>query len=91
MNIYSCVHLGLRDELCDFLACVKWSHFNMGHPPVSPPRRLQNLIMLLQDLPETCEVQVLQRQRETQRGRERETGVLWKKIQTCQNQLITLS
>lgn len=68
MNIFRCVHLGLRDELCDFLACVKRSHFNVGHPPVSPPRRLQNLVMLLQDLPETCEVQVLQ----GQRGKERE-------------------
>lgn len=54
-------HLGLRDELSDFLACVKWCHFYMDDPPVGPPRRLQNLIMLLQDLPETCEVQVLQR------------------------------
>lgn len=35
----------------------------MGHPPVSPPRRLQNLVMLLQDLPETCEIQILWRHR----------------------------
>lgn len=34
----------------------------MGHPPVSPPRRLQDFVMFLQDLPETCEVQVLQRE-----------------------------
>lgn len=59
-----CAHyLRFRDELRDFLACVKWSHFNMGHPPVSPPRRLQNLVMLLQDLPETCEIQILWRHR----------------------------
>lgn len=55
----------LRDEWCYFLACVKWSHFDMGHPPVGPSGRLQNLVMLLQDLPEACDVQVLQ----TQRGR----------------------
>lgn len=60
---WMCVYLSLRDKLCDFLACVKWSHFNMGHSPISPPRCLQNLIMLLQDLPETSEVQVLQRYR----------------------------
>lgn len=43
----------------------------MSNPPVGPPRCLQNLVMLLQDLPETCEVQVLQRQ---ERERE-ESGV----------------
>lgn len=76
-----CVYLSLRDELCDFLARVKWSHFNVGHPPVGPPWCLQNLIMLFKDLPETCEVQILQRHR-------REKGVRWREKQTCQNQLI---
>jgi len=69
-----CEHLGLRDEQRDLLAGVERSHLNMLHPPVGPPRRLQDLIMLLQDLPETREVQVLQRggEGETERERERE-------------------
>lgn len=31
----------------------------MGHPPIGAFRGFQNLVMLLEDLPETCEVQVL--------------------------------
>lgn len=52
-------HLSLRDELSDLLACIKWSHFNMSHPPICPLGSFQNLIMLLENLPESCEVQVL--------------------------------
>lgn len=58
------VYLGLRYELCDLFAGIKWSHFNVDDSPIGPPRCLQNLIMLLQNLPETREVQVLQRQRQ---------------------------
>lgn len=52
-------YLSLRYELCDLFAGIKWSNFNMGNSPVSPPWCFQNLIMLLQNLPETCEIQVL--------------------------------
>lgn len=52
-------YLGLRDELGDLLARVKRSYFNVGHPPVGSPRRLQDLIVFLQDLPEARKVQVL--------------------------------
>ena len=53
------VYLGLRDELGDLLAGVEGGHLHVRDPPVGPPRRVQDLVMLLQDLPETCEVQVL--------------------------------
>lgn len=54
-------YLSLRDELGDLLAGVEGGHLHVGHAPVGPPRRLQDLIMLLQDLTETCEVQILGR------------------------------
>lgn len=57
-------YLSLRYELCDLFAGIKWSHFNMGNSPVSPPWCFQNLIMLFQNLPKTCEIQVLNTQRQ---------------------------
>lgn len=68
------LHLCLRDDLCDLLAGVERGHFNVSHPPVSSPRCLQNLIMFLQDLPETGEVQVLQGAKERETEGERERG-----------------
>lgn len=52
-------YLGLRNELGDLLAGVERRHFDVRDPPVGPSRRLEDLIMFLQDLPETGEVQVL--------------------------------
>lgn len=62
-NMRVCVHLSeylcLRNELRDLLAGVERCHLHMGHTPVSPTRGVQNLVMFLQDLTETSEVQVL--------------------------------
>ena len=54
-----CEHLRLGDELGDLLAGVEGCHLHVCHAPVCPAGRLQDLIMLLQDLTETGEVQVL--------------------------------
>lgn len=59
------LHLCLRDKLVDLLAGVEGSHLHLGHPPLRPPRRLQVLVMLLQDLAESSEVQVLQARERT--------------------------
>ena len=53
------VYLGLRDELGDLLAGVEGGHLHVGHAPVRPTGRVQDLVMLLQDLTEPGEVQVL--------------------------------
>lgn len=52
-------YLCLRNELRDLLAGVEGRHLDVSNPPVGPARRLEDLIMLLQNLPETGEVQVL--------------------------------
>lgn len=52
-------YLGLRNELSDLLAGVEGRHLDVSDPPVGSSRRLKDLIMLLQNLPETGEVQVL--------------------------------
>lgn len=60
LNCRPVSHLCLRNELCDLLAGVEGRHLDVSDPPIGPSRRLEDLIMLLQDLPETGEVQVLQ-------------------------------
>ena len=60
-NGYPIQYLSLRDELGNLLAGVEGGHLHVGHAPLGSPRRLQDLIMLLQDLTETCEVQILGR------------------------------
>lgn len=52
-------HLRLSNELCDLLAGVERCHLHMSHTPVRPARSIQDLVMFLQDLTETSEVQVL--------------------------------
>ena len=52
-------YLSLRNELGDLLTGVEGGHLHVGHAPVSPTGSLQDLIMLLQDLTEACEVQIL--------------------------------
>lgn len=52
-------HLCLSDELCDLLAGIERCHLHMSHAPVCPARSIQDLVMFLQDLTETGEVQVL--------------------------------
>lgn len=52
-------HLCLRDELRDLLAGVERRHLHVSHTPVGPAWRIQDLVMFLQDLAETGEVQVL--------------------------------
>lgn len=52
-------HLSLRDELRDLLASVEGRHFHVSHTPVGPAGRIQNLVMFLQDLTETGEIQIL--------------------------------
>lgn len=54
------IYLGLRDELCDLLAGVERGHFHVGHTPVGSTLCVQNLVMFLQDLPESGEVQILE-------------------------------
>lgn len=58
---YVCLrkHLCLRDELRDLLAGIERCHLHVGHTPVSTTRGVQDLVMFLQDLTETSEVQVL--------------------------------
>lgn len=46
-KLWSQIYLGLRDELCDLLAGVEWSHLHMGHSPVSSTLCVQNLVMFL--------------------------------------------
>lgn len=53
------MHLRLIDELCDLLAGVERCHLHVKHTPVGPAGGIQDLVMLLQDLTETGEVQVL--------------------------------
>lgn len=52
-------YLCLRNELSDLLAGVEGRHLDVSDPPVCPSHRLEDLVMLLQNLPETGEVQVL--------------------------------
>ena len=52
-------YLSLRDELGDLFSGVEWCNLHVGHAPVRPPRRLKDLIMLLQNLAEPGEVQIL--------------------------------
>lgn len=53
------VYLSLRDELCDLLTGVEWSHLHVSHTPISSTLCVQNLIMFLQNLTESSEVQIL--------------------------------
>ena len=69
-------YLRLGDELGDLLAGVERGHLHVGHPPVGPPRGVQDLVMLLQDLAETSEVQVLRGGEESESESESETALL---------------
>lgn len=60
VHVHTSSYFRLRDELRDLLAGVKRSHLNVSHPPVRPPWRFQDLVMLLQYFPKTCKVQVLE-------------------------------
>ena len=53
-------HLRLTDELRDLLAGVERCHLHMRHTPVRSTRGIQDLVMFLQDLTKTSEVQVLE-------------------------------
>lgn len=63
LNIYGkqaeVLYLSLRNELVDFLACIKWGHFYMSHSPICPTRCFQNLVMFFKDFSKPCKIQIL--------------------------------
>lgn len=56
------LYLSFRDELVNFLACIKWGHFYMSHSPICSSRRFQDLVMLFKDFSKSCEIQILQKE-----------------------------
>ena len=58
------LYLSFRDELVDFLACIKWGHFYMSYSPICSTRCFQDLVMLFKDFSKPCKIQILHEKNE---------------------------